>query len=251
MSNLIRSEFYKLRKSKYFIVMLPLSILIGLCLIWMWDSDVNHWKSTAPNNINGVYSIVYSFGWNMLTSFIFALLAIGTIVKDFKTSNVINCFCCGYSRRKVILSKLVAFTLFSLFLELIYTMFLVIYASLSYGFWGSLDINYLYLTRIIVIYILCSSSSTSIIAMIAIVSRSNLITIVSPIILMICYSLSTSKFNPFIQKIFSYMPNVAGLLASEPHLPISYAVIGVISSIVTFIITIGSSLLYIKHKDIK
>ncbi|MDS0527268.1 ABC transporter permease [Clostridium sp. SHJSY1] len=250
MSNLIRGEFYKLRKSKYFAGMILLSLLIGFYLMIEWDNHTQRLKITSPDSINGLNSISYSFQLITIISFMFALLAVEFIVKDFKNSNMSKSFIYGYTRNTVLLSKLIVFTLFSLLLELIYTIPLVIYASLNHGFWGNLDVNNLYLIRLLVVGILYNMATIFIIVIVAVITKSTLFTITSPIILIASFLLATS--HPyFITKIFFYMPHTAGLDGIAPFSPSSCIIKSLISSSITFIITIGGSLLYIKHKDIK
>ncbi len=251
MSNLIRGEFYKLRKSKYFIGMIFLALVASFFLMRGFDSDVQSLRGAHPEIVNGMYSINYAFEYILFTSFIFALFAGEFIAKDLK-NNMSKSFIYGYKRSKVILSKLIVFIISSLFLELIYTTILVIYASINYGFCEALNYNtILFLIRIIVIGIMCNVATISIVAMIAIVTKNNLCTVVSPILFFILLFF-VSNLKPPISTMVAYVcPFIIGEGAMAQFAPKSYIIIGIISSIVTFIITVVVSLLYIKHEDIK
>ncbi|WP_162267906.1 ABC transporter permease, partial [Clostridium botulinum] len=126
MSNLIRGEFYKLRKSKYFIGIILLTLFVSYFLL-------KHFYATSVRNPslelqNGMYSIEYAFEYIPLTSFIFSLFAGEFVARDLK-NNISKSFIYGYKRSEVILSKLIVFIISFLFLELIYITILVIHTS--------------------------------------------------------------------------------------------------------------------------
>lgn len=250
MSNLIRGEFYKLRKSKYFIGMIFLALVASFFLMNGFDSNVQRLRGAHPELVNGMYSIKYAFECILFTSYIFALFAGEFIAKDLK-NNMSKTFTYGYERSKFILSKLIVFIISSLFLELIYTTILVIYASISYGFCEALNYStILYLIRVVVIGIMYNVATISIVAMIAIITKSNLCTVVSPILFILPFS--ALSFTSYISIIATYAcPFVIGEGAIARFAPKSDIIIGIISSVITFIITIGVSLLYVKHEDIK
>ena len=103
MSNLIRGEFYKLRKSNYFIGIIFLAIVASFFLITVWDKDMQRLQKAHSNFlINGVSSIQYGFEYIIYTSFIFALLGGEFIAKDFKNNNISKSFSYGYTRSKEI-----------------------------------------------------------------------------------------------------------------------------------------------------
>lgn len=251
MSNLIRGEFYKLRKSKYFIGMIFLSLVAGSLLIIQWDTD-EKFKVSDLGLITGINSISYALEFIILTSFMFALLAGEFIAKDFKNNNINKCFSYGYTRSQIILSKLIIFIIFSVLLEVIYTTILVIYVSMKHGFCEVLNVaTLLYLFRVIVVGIMYNIATICIIAMIAIITKSNFCTIVTPVIFIISISLAYSTMCPYISKIFVYFPYIIGEHAITRFGPEGDIIRAIISSTLTFIITIGGSLLYIKHEDIK
>ena len=75
MSNLIRGEFYKLRKSRYFIGMIFLSLVATFFMLSYYDDNVNRLTGTNPEVASGMYSIYYPFTCIIFTSFIFSLFA--------------------------------------------------------------------------------------------------------------------------------------------------------------------------------
>jgi ABC-type transport system involved in multi-copper enzyme maturation permease subunit len=248
MSNLIRGEFYKLRKSKYFIGMIFLSLVAAFLMMSHYDDNVQRLKGTNPEIASGMYSIYYPFTCIILTSFIFALLAGEFIAKDLK-NNISKSYMYGYKRSKVILSKLIVFIIFSLFIELIYTVILVYYADKAYWFDYNIE-NIVSLIRIIGIGTLYNIATISIVAMIAIITKSSLVTVISPIIFLLCYPILALQNHISIMVAYA-CPFIIGEAAIARFAPISDVIIGIVSSALTLIITTGASLIYVKHEDIK
>lgn len=250
MSNLIRGEFYKLRKSKYCIGMILISIFTGLFMMIRFNDYTERLRISNPKVVNGIYSINYSFECILFTSFIFALFAGEFIAKDLKY-NVSRSFIYGYERSKVILSKLIVFMLFSIFIEFIYTTILAVYTSMNYGFCEALNLStILYLIRLILIGIMYNAATISIVAMIAVITKSNLYTIVSPIL----FLLFCMIFDPQIPIIYilEYLCHfIMGDDAVARFVPMINIIMGIVSSVSIFTLTIGASLVYVKHEDIK
>ncbi|HDK7166957.1 ABC transporter permease [Clostridium sporogenes] len=256
MGNLIRGEFYKIRKSKYFIGMIFLALGASSFLINSFDVNAKSLIKISSEIPNGMHSIRDAFEWIPGTSFIFALFAAEFIAKDLK-NNMSKSFIYGYKRSKVILSKLIVFIISSLFLQLIYTTILVTYVSINYGFGEALNYStILYLIRVIIIGIMYNVATISIVAMIAIITKNNLCTIVSPILFILSFSaltFSVVKLNSsHISAIITYVcPFIIGKAAMVKFAPKSHIIIGIISSVAIFTITTLISLSYVKHKDIK
>lgn len=249
MGNLIRGEFYKLKKSKYFIGMMFISAAFSPFPIKCWYSDAYR----NPQLLHGINSIYYAFIVIMFSSIIFAVLAGDFIVKDFKSSNISKSFIYGYRRKKVILSKLIVFIIFSLFLELIYSIILVAYASSKYGFCEVLDFNaILYLIRITGAGIMFNIASISIIGMIAIITKSTYFTFASPVVLYLGCILGDFVLGwqlPFL-KIILIHPYIAGAAAMERIASKTDIIAGIISIILIFIITIVGGIFYMNNADI-
>lgn len=251
MNNLIRGEFYKLRKSKYFIGMIILSVIFGLLLIVLWNND-REGSSRQQIILNGAYALTEGFDKILLGNFLFGLLGSGVIIKDFKSSNISKSFIYGYKRNEVVLSKIFVIMLFSLILEIIYIFILVTYVSLRHNFCGvwNLDI-FLTVVRVIIIGVIYNLATISIIFMTAIITKSNFATIVAPFILSISFVFAFPMSRYGISYILSHLPYITGMSAMGKFSSKAEITRCIISSIVTFIITIGGSLLYVKHEDIK
>lgn len=248
MSNLIRGEFYKLRKSRYFIVMIFLALVSASFMMIHYDDNVHRLTGANPQIAFRMYPIYYPFTCITFTSFIFSLFAGEFIAKDLK-NNISKSFIYGYKRSEVILSKLIVFIIFSLFIELIYIVILVSYADKAYWFDYNID-NILALIRIIIIGTLYNVATISIVAMIAIITKNRLVTVCSPILFLL--SILILVRQSFISIIVAYIcPFIIGEAAIARFAPTSDIIIGIVSSVLTIIITSGASLVYVKREDIK
>lgn len=250
MSNLIRGEFYKLRKSKYFIVMIILAVIVGFFLTDMWSRDIERNVRIVHSSVDVLHSMEYAFNFIILSSFFFALLAGEFIAQDFKNNKLSNTFSYGYSRSKIILSKFIVFIIFSLFLEIIYLTIFIIYVSAHHGFCEVLNLSViLQFIRMIVVGIIFNLATISLLALIAVLTKSTYITIISPIFILISFGYYVH--TGFSMHILEYMPYIYagnGLITLK-----SEAVIikSIISLFLSFGIAIGGSLLYVEHQDIK
>ncbi|WP_160689831.1 ABC transporter permease [Clostridium sp. C2-6-12] len=248
MSNLIRGEFYKLRKSRYFIGMILLSLVSAFLIMSKYDDNIHRLAGANPEIASGMYSIYYPFTCIIYTSFLFSLFAGEFIARDLK-NNISKSFIYGYKRSEVILSKLIVFITFSLFIELIYSIIVFYYAGRAY--WFDYDVeNILALIRIIGIGILYNVATISIVAMIAVITKNILVTICSPILFSLLFPILVSQ--TFVSVIVAYLcPFIIGEAAIARFAPTSDIIIGIISSLVTLVITIGGSLIYTKREDVK
>ncbi|WP_123052794.1 ABC transporter permease [Clostridium sp. JN-1] len=251
MSNLIRGEFYKLRKSKYLIAIILAILAVIFILPKGFDANMTSMRGSLPEQVaNGIYSIGYAFAWIPMTSFIFALFAGEFIAKDLKNT-MSKSFIYGYKRSKVILSKLIVFIISFLFLELIYITSLCIYASINYGFCRTLNYStILYLIRVIGIGIMYSAATMSIVYMIAIITKSNVCTTISPFLFMLAMAALNDK-EPTASIIKFIFPFMSGSEAMARFAPKSVIITGITSSIVIFAVTTLISILYVKYEDIK
>lgn len=247
MSNLIKGEFYKLRKGKYFIKIIFLTLVAIWFTMSQYDNNIRVLDKFDPELMTGMYSIKFSFRCILFTSFLFSIFAAQYIVRDLK-ENISKSYIYGYERSKVIVSKLIVFIICCLFIELIYTTVLVWYGR---AYWFDYNIeNILALIRIIIIGILYNVATISIIVMIAIITKNRVYTIISPILFFFVSFLMNLK-NPILT-IVSYMcPFIIGGAAVDRFAPISDIIMGIVSSVLILAITIGGSLLYIKREDVK
>ncbi|WP_160689815.1 ABC transporter permease [Clostridium sp. C2-6-12] len=249
MINLIRGEFYKLIKSKYLNGM----IFLGICAGFLLIVEFEHEGKRMFGDINTVNIITFVMNVIIFSSFIFAVLSVAFIVDDFNNGGINRSFSYGFRRSKVILSKLIVFMILSLGMILLYTTILIIYVSYFYGLSGNLDSNtILYLVRTISIGLIYNLATISIIFMIATITRSNFCTLISSMIIFITFIIGMNPYTyPFISELAFFLPYCIGHSAIFMFARKIEIILCIVSSVITFIITIGGSLLYIKYKDIK
>ena len=247
MSNLIKGEFYKLRKDKYFFMIIFLTLVAIWFTMVQYDDNIRVLDKFDPELMTGMYSIKFSFRCILFTSFLYAIFAAQYIVKDLNET-ISKSFIYGYKRSKVIVSKLIVFIISCLFIELIYTTVLVWYGR-AYWFDYSME-TILYLIRIIVIGIMYNVATISIVVMIAIITKSRVLTVVSPILFLLFGSIFSLPPS-ILDLVFYICPLIIGEAAVARFASTSEVIGGIVSSVLTIVITIGSSLLYVKSEDIK
>jgi hypothetical protein len=136
---------------------------------------------------------------------------------------------------------------FSVLLEVIYTLILVIYVSLNYSLCEGINLNNIfYLFIAIVIVIMHNVAAICIIAMVAIITKSRLCTFISGAICLVSYGL----YDSVGWDVLMYMPWISVNRAIAAMYSSNIAM-SLISSFIVVIITIGVSLWYIKYKDIR
>lgn len=250
MSNLIRGEWYKLRKSRYFVGIIFLSVIFGFLLTDMWSRDREMNVMFDHDPLDVLHSMEYAFNFIVLSSFLFALFAGEFIAQDFKTNKISNIFSYGYSRNKIILSKFIVFIICSLFLEIIYLTIFVIYVSSRHGFCEILNLSVmLKFIRIVAVGILFNLATISLLALIAVLTKSTYITFISPIFIL--FSFGYYIHTGFSVHILEYMPYIYagnGLITPKSEATV---IKSIISLVLSFGIAIGGSLLYVKREDIK
>lgn len=249
MINLIRGELYKLRRSKYFMGMMFLAIIIGVALVIQWERDRELNPAYQGVVFYGIDALSYVFCGIIYLNVFFGLFASGFIVKDFKSGGISKNFTYGYKRNQVLLSKIVVFVILSLFLEIVYVSILVIYVSSKHGLYEVSNLDaILTLVRIIVLGITYNLATICIILLIAIVTKSNMCVLISSAIFVISLLVYGYQYELHV---LSYLPYIAGIKVMDRVVSEADIIRCIVSSIITFIITIGGSLLHIEYTDIK
>lgn len=252
MNNLIRGEFYKLRKRKYFIGMLILWLLFALIFSSFILNDANM-NSDYFKELSGINAIVRFLGSQSLIYVLYAVFAGAFIAKDMEDSTLFNSFTYGYNRNKVIFSKVIVYILVSLICEVITMIIIGIVFSAMYGFINISEINIpMYILRIIFIGLLSCISTLLISATVAIVTKNIIITFVSPIIIVFTMFLHVNTLRTSFARIFEYiLPYASVGWALAPFAPIGEVHRGIASSLIMIIITSTIIIKHLEKSDLK
>jgi ABC-type transport system involved in multi-copper enzyme maturation permease subunit len=240
--NLIRGELYKLVRDRgtklSFIIAIVASVL--MTLIFKYQSNLG---SNSNLNITGIQVFKALSSQFLFQNLIFSILAAEFIAKDFEKNTINRTFTYGYSRRNVIVSKLIAYFIAIIGIMAIHTLLTTIIISIFNGF-GEYKMFSIIVTAIISIF--CGIATASITGMIAIISQNVVITIISSVGLYIINEIMSFLFK-FVVDILPF--NIGQIAISSFQLRM--IIIAIISSIITIILTIFVSTYKIEGRNIK
>lgn len=250
MINLIRGEFYKLKKSKCFIGMMFLWALLGIIFSYCMIRDANKFNEVAKT-ICGIKGAVNFLQTQIIINFLFAAFAGVFIAKDLEQNTISRTFTYGYSRNKVILSKIIVYVLYSLFMELVTAVIIGIVFSVMYGFNNITKIiALLYLVRVIFISMFCSTATALITAAVSVISKSIIVTLVSAVVMFIPIFLGdvSVQLGKFIDCILPYRNVMWGI---APFASRNEIIIAAVSSLLVAAAAISIITKHLSKLDIK
>lgn len=252
MNNLIRGEFLKLRKSKYFIGMLVLWILFAIIFSSYILNDAST-NSKYLKQLSGISVIVSFLESQSLIYILYSVFAGAFIAKDMENATLYNSFTYGYNRNKVIFSKIIVYILVSLFYEVITIIIIGTLFSAMYGFVNITEINInIFLLRIIGIGLLSCISTLLISAAIATITKNIIITFVSPIIILCTMLLHANIIHTKFARLLDYfLPYVSVDRALAAFAPIGEVNREIISSLIMIIITVTIIIKHLEKSDLK
>lgn len=135
MRNLIKSEFYKLKRVRAFKVMVGLTLLLSISMVFfaVFAGDI-----FRANGLGGLLtgSMHYSLGLgnSVLMIFFGSILAGIFICNDFENRSIQEAISAGWSRRSVILSKMIVYFIAMIGVLLLYPVITCVSLSLIFGF---------------------------------------------------------------------------------------------------------------------
>lgn len=249
MNNLIRSELYKIKKSKVIILSIIFTIFISMYFI----DELNKKSHISNYVLNVKYSIGYSFQCCIFESLIFLFIAAKFIVGDFRNKTLNHgVLVYGYSRSKVLLSKLISFILICLFCEMIFIFLINGYVAINYGIHdiGNIE-SLMFLFRVISVGLIYSISLMCIIYCVAVLVRNTIALLLIPLIGVISWIVCFNNMDTIIFKILACLPYISGMWGLEKHSTTLDIVFSLMSTIATIVITVAVSLFFFKRQDIK
>lgn len=246
MINLIRGEFYKLKKSKCFVGMIFLWALFSMMIVYCLIKDAH-----ANISMCGVLGIAEFLQLQIFFNFLYATFAGLFISNDFSNNTINRTFTYGYSRSQVILSKIIVYVLYSLLLEVVTAVITGILFTKMYGFNNFDGVNIqLYLFRVIFVSMLCIIASSLIIAVVSVLSKSIIITLTSAFAILWIINF-TSGFEKFAKAVFCILPCASILVSMAPFAPKGEIIITIVSSIIVSIISVLVIIKHLNKLDIK
>lgn len=240
--NLIRGELYKLLRDRgaklSFIIAIIVAVLMAL--IFKYQSNLG---GNSNLNMTGIQAFEALSGQFMFQNLSFSILAAEFIAKDFEKNTINRTFTYGYSRRNVIISKLITYFIAVIGVMAIHIVLPTIIISI---FNGVGEYEKFSIIGILIISIFCGIATASITGMIAIISENIVITIISSVGLYIINGVMSFAFK-FIANILPF--NIGQLAISSLQWQI--IIIAIISAIATIILTIFIATYKIEGRNIK
>jgi ABC-type transport system involved in multi-copper enzyme maturation permease subunit len=246
MKNLIKGEFFKLKKSKGVkaAILLVLIASIALC------GYIELCKKLKPGDhieAEGIAILFQLLSAIVYVNFLSFIMAVVLIVMDFEKQTINMTFTYGYSRFQILLAKFIIYSIGVVILEGIFIGALTLWCTILYGFGEKLNIiGTIHILKFILIDILCSIAIASITFIISIVTRSVILAIISPIAVLLLYSISVN-----IPIICNLLPINLLRKFYENSGSSTDAILFIISSILAIIISIVLSNLYLRKKEFK
>lgn len=169
MLNLLRSDFYKLRRSKSFFICSGILAVVVVYIIIDFGSSARMKEQLSPSTFHWIYMIFEEKAF--LPYFLPVLQAIFItmfITSEYSTGTIKDSVSLGFSRMKIYISKLITVSVGSILMMLVAIFFTGIAASFVFGIYGSFSMyDLLLLVRMLLIQGLLYTAYGSIFIMIA------------------------------------------------------------------------------------
>ncbi|QGU95410.1 ABC transporter permease subunit [Clostridium bovifaecis] len=169
MINLLRADFYKLRRSKSFFICLGILAVIVIYIMIDFSSSAHIKEQFSPSNLHWIY--MFFNEKSFFPYFVPLFQAIFTtmlITSEYNTGTIKDSVSLGFSRRKIYMSKLITVSIGSILMMLAAIFSIVITSIFVFGIYGSFSTyDLLLLLRMFLIQILLYTAYGSIFLMIA------------------------------------------------------------------------------------
>lgn len=249
MNNLLKGELFKIKNSRVgkLLIFVPIIASILTFLYLFISTEAN--SKISNNTFTGI-AIFYGLTSGILYETILsAILASSFVCSDFSNGTINLSLTYGYSRFKVLLSKLVVFLIANMFMNTLFIFITTTFCSVAYGFGEELSIYCIWLL-IKNLFANCLGTITisTIIFFIAILCKHVIAVLVLPIFFFFIYALTTSFTDPVIPNLLPCNLVINAINNSCSFLDIIKILI---SCIVTSTICIYLSYIYIRKVDFK
>lgn len=169
MLNLLRADFYKLKRSKSFYICLVIIALFVAYVIFDFSSSSHIKEQFSPSTFHWIYMLFEEKAF--LPYFIPALQAIFIsmlITSEYSTGTVKDAVSLGYNRTSIYLSKLLTVSIGTIFIILVAVFTTAITSILVFGIYGAFTMqDFILLLRMLLIHYLLYTAHGSMFLMIA------------------------------------------------------------------------------------
>jgi ABC-2 type transport system permease protein len=251
MSNLIRAELFKLSKNKTFRILMMLLTAAGLVLnlvVWLDSKDV-----LSLQNVLGFINFDPSFTGTgidffrltLLDDSILLTLILSTfsgfyISNDYLTGVIKNEAISGNSRGQIYFAKLIAFSLGSIAMAVVFLVIPTLGSTLIHGFGTAIDgSTVVYVGRTVGLFLLHLVAFVSIMTLIAIILQESGKTIIVSISFILIVNLTfifLARYFPIAETIFEYTVFAQISEASKAVMTYAESMKSILVAVVTFIV---------------
>jgi len=208
MLNLLKCEFYKLKRSKIFYILIILTIIEGVMAVFLY----------APlRNDFGKNGMLFMFSSEEFTGQII-FLGIFTIyvTNEFKSGYIKNIISYGHKRRDVVLSKSIVFSTAAIIISLMLPITVTVIETVMNGYGEIFNFKaFAFILRVTLIIMISYVVMASIAVLISFIFRN----IIAPMAIFYlldmanrfssAFSLRSNDFRYLYQKTIFYIPNIA------------------------------------------
>lgn len=169
MLNLLRGDFYKLRRCKSFFICLGMLVVIVVYVMIDFSSSAHIKEQLSPNNFHWIYMFFNEKSFFPYFVPLFQAIFITMLItNEYNTGTIKDSVSLGFSRIKIYMSKLITVSLGSIIMILAAIFSIVITSICVFGIYGSFSMyDLLLIVRMSLIQFLLYTAYGSIFLMIA------------------------------------------------------------------------------------
>lgn len=169
MLNLLRADFYKLRRSKSFYICLVLTVLLVAYIIIDFSSSAHIKEQLSPSTFHWIYMLFEEKAFLPYFIPVFQAIFITMLItNEYSAGTIKDSVSLGFSRTKIYMSKLITVSVGTVLLILVAIFTTGITSVFVFGIYGSFSMNdLLLLVRMLLIQLLLYTAYGSVFLMIA------------------------------------------------------------------------------------
>lgn len=173
MLNLLRADFYKLKRSKSFYICLGLLAAIVVYIIGDFSSSAHIKEQLSPSTFHWIYMLFQEKAFLPYFLPVFQAIFITMLItKEYSAGTIKDSVSIGFARTKIYLSKLITVSVGSMVMMLVAIFFTGITSIIVFGIYGSFSMyDLLLLVRMFLIQGLLYTAYGSVFLMIAFVIK--------------------------------------------------------------------------------
>lgn len=208
MLNLLKCEFYKLKRSKIFYILIVLGIIEGIIGIILSPPLRN---DCGKEGMLGMFA-----GGEFLGQIIFLGIFTIYITNEFKSGYIKNSISYGHKRRDIVLSKIIVFSIAAIIINLMLPITVTVIETVMNGYGETFNFKaFAFILRVVLIMIISYVVIASIAVLVSFICRN----IIAPMAIFYlldmanrlssAFSLRSNDFRYLYQKTIFYIPNIA------------------------------------------